>query len=181
MKGITSLKREKIKIRRLSSKDLSKVEEFQDFFNSLIKEDAMIQANKKVTLNEERKWLIEKLKEIKKKRTLTLVAENRKKIVGIAEIKLDWGRQNHVGHYGIMVRKEYRRRGLGKCLTAEVLKLAKKELRPPPKIVRLSVYAENKPAIELYKKFGFREVARIPKQGKFQNKLVDEIIMLLDL
>jgi ribosomal protein S18 acetylase RimI-like enzyme len=61
----------------------------------------------------------------------------------------------------------------------EIIKLAKKELRPGLKIIRLSVYSNNKIAIALYKKYGFKEVAKIPKQIQYKGKLIDEIIMLL--
>jgi len=71
--------------------------------------------------------------------------------------------------------------GMGKYLMAEVIKLAKRELKPKPEIIRLSVFSNNKPAISLYRKIGFKEVGRIPKQIQYQGKLVDEIIMLLDL
>lgn len=171
----------KIKIRKISKRDLKNVKEFQDFINSLVEEDAMIQANKKMALKEEMAWLKDKLKQIKKKEVIALIAEDEGKIAGNAQIKLGWGRQTHVGDFGISIRKGYRRIGLGTYLTKEILKLAKKEFKPLPKIIRLSVYSANKLAIKLYKKFGFKKVATIPKQGKFQGKLVDEVIMLLDL
>lgn len=64
---------------------------------------------------------------------------------------------------------------------AEVLKLAKKELRPRPKIIKLSVYSKNKIAQNLYKKFGFKKVAKIPKQFQYKGKLLDEVIMIKEL
>ncbi|PIV12707.1 MAG: GNAT family N-acetyltransferase, partial [Candidatus Nealsonbacteria bacterium CG03_land_8_20_14_0_80_36_12] len=48
-----------------------------------------------------------------------------------------------------------------------------------PKIIRLSVFPTNKAAIGLYKKLGFKKVAKISKQIQYKGKLVDEIIMLL--
>jgi len=63
----------------------------------------------------------------------------------------------------------------------EILKLAKKELKPKPKIIRLSVFSTNKPAISLYKKIGFKIVAKIPKQISYKGKFIDEVIMLLCL
>ncbi len=68
--------------------------------------------------------------------------------------------------------------GLGKFLTQEVIKLAKKELKPAPKIIKLEVYVNNKPAIGLYKKMGFKIVAKIPKQIQYKGKLIGEYIML---
>lgn len=63
----------------------------------------------------------------------------------------------------------------------ETIKLAKKELKPKPRIIRLSVFANNKPAIGLYRKIGFKKVASVPKQLQYKGRLIDEIIMLLYL
>ena len=109
-----------------------------------------------------------------------LAAEYDDKIIGTTGIDLDRWRKDHVGNFGITVRQGYRGIGLGKFLMAEILKLAKKELKPKPKIIRLSVYPNNKPAIALYKKFGFKIAANIPKQIQYKGKLINETIMLLD-
>ena len=52
---------------------------------------------------------------------------------------------------------------------------------PKPKMMRLSVLETNKRAMDLYKKFGFKTVARIPKQILIKRKLVDEIVMLKEI
>jgi ribosomal protein S18 acetylase RimI-like enzyme len=169
---------EKIKIREISKEDLKNVKRFQDFINSLVEEEAMIKMNKKATLKEEIEWLKGKLKQIKNKKEVALIAESEDKIIGNTQIGLDRGRQEHIGDFGIAIRKGFRNIGLGTYLAKEVIKLAKKELKPRPKIIKLSAYATNKPAIEFYENLGFKEVARIPKQGKIKGKLVDEIIML---
>ena len=168
-------------IRRLSQKDLKNAKKFQGFVNSLIEEGAQILFDKKFSLEEERKWLEEEFKNIKNSRTVFLVAEHEDKVISIANVDLNKGRQNHTGILGVSIRKEYRRIGLGTYLIAEILKLTKKELKPKPKIIRLSVFPTNKPAIKLYKKFGFKEVARIPKQIQYKGKLIDEIVMLKEL
>ena len=174
-------KGKKIKIREISKRDLKNVRKFQDFINALIEEKAMVQMNKKVGLKEEFLWLKEKLNQIKKKREVALIAEDKNKIVGNTQIRLNWGRHEHIGDFGTAIRNGYRRIGLGTYLTKEIIKLAKKELKPRPKIIRLSAYSINKPAIAFYKKLGFKEVARIPKQGKIKDKLVAEVIMLFEL
>jgi ribosomal protein S18 acetylase RimI-like enzyme len=87
------------------------------------------------------------------------------------------GRQNHVGNLEICIRDSYRGIGLGKYLTKKIIGLAKKNLRP--KFIRLSgVFSTNKLALALYKKLGFKKVARIPKQINYKGKLLDEIIMM---
>lgn len=178
---IKIFKDKKIKVRKVLKGDLKKIREFQDYINSLVKEKAMIKVNRKVTLKEEVEWLKEKLKLQKEHKEINLIAEDKNKIVGIAHIRLDWGRQSHVGNFGISIKKGYRKMGLGTYLAKEIIKLAKKELKPRPKIIRLSVYALNKSAIAFYEKLGFKEVAKIPKQVEIKGKLVDEIIMLKEI
>lgn len=172
---------ENIKIRKISQSDLKIIREFQKYINSLIEEGAMISLNKKKSRKEEEKWLKEELKNIKNKKQVMFIAEDNNKIVGISGIKLRRERQNHVGEFGISIRKEYRGIGLGKKLMAKVLKFARKELKPNPKIIRLSVFSGNKIAQNLYKKFGFKKVAKIPKQLQYKGRLLDEIIMIKEL
>ena len=170
-----------IKIREISKKDLKNAKKFQDFINSLVEEDAMVKLNKKQDLREKTEWLKDKLKQIKNKKEVALIAESEDKIVGNTQIGLDWGRQEHIGDFGIAIRKGYRNIGLGAYLAEEIIKLAKKKLEPKPKMIKLSAYATNKPAIKFYENLGFKEVARIPKQGKIKGELVAEVIMLLEL
>jgi len=168
----------KIKIDEISKKDLKIVREYLSYINSLVKEDAQILINKRLSLKEEREWIEREIKDAKKKKHVILVAKDGNKVVGIADIKLKAGRKNHVGILGISIRKGYRGIGLGKFLMKEILKLAKRKLKPKPKIILLSVFSTNNIAINLYKKFGFKKVAKIPKQYQYKGKLVDEIVMM---
>lgn len=169
---------QKITIRQLSKKDLRSVKHFRDFINAFVDEGAQIMMNKKVSLKEEAEWLKKTLENIKKRKTVFLIAEHNNTVVGTTGIDLDIWRRGHIGNLGITIKKGYRGMGLGSYLMKEIIKLAEKELRPRPKTIRLNVFLTNKPAIGLYKKCGFKIVARIPKQIKYEGKLVDEIIML---
>ena len=171
----------KITIRELSQKDIRKVKKFQDFINSFVEEDAKIAMNRKLSLREEREWMKDVLKKLKSRKEIFLFAEYDNKIIGTTSMELDRWRQSHIGNFGITIRNGYRRMGLGKYLMGKILKLARKELKPKPKIIRLSVYPNNKPAIKLYKKYGFKNAARIPRQIQYKGKLIDEIIMLREL
>ena len=168
----------KIIIRKLSKKDLRNVKKFQDFINSLIEEEAKIMFNERFSLKEEKRWMEEQLRKIKNQKTVFLIAEDNDIVVGTTGINLRIGRQSHVGEFGITIRKGYRGIGLGSYLADKIIKLAKKKLKPKPKIIRLNVFPTNKPAISLYRKFGFKKVAKIPKQISYLGKLIDEIIML---
>jgi len=173
-----SFSNRRVKIETLSPKDLSKARNFLIYINSLIEEDAQILLNKKLTLKEEKEWLKAKINNVKNKKEVILVAKDKNKIAGIAQIELKIGRANHVGELGISVGREYRGIGLGKYLMGEILKLAKTNLRPRPKIIRLSLLSTNKIAENLYQKMNFKIVGKIPQQLQYKGKLADEIIML---
>jgi ribosomal protein S18 acetylase RimI-like enzyme len=166
----------RIEIKTLSVKDLKRAKEFQDYINSLVEEDAQISRNKKVKLEEEEKWLRREIEEVRKRKRVVVIAEHMNKVVGICDARLKNGRRSHVAEIAISVKKEYRGIGLGKFLMKTVLKIAKDKLRPT--LFRLSVFSTNKIAQNLYKKLGFKEVARIPKQIQYKGKLVDEIVMM---
>ena len=170
-----------IKIRQLSKKDLINVKRLQDFINFLIEEGAQILFNRKFSIKEERNWIEKQLKRIRNYKTVLLIAEDNDKIVGTIGINLKIGRQSHIGEFGITIIKGHRGVGLGSYLIDKIIKLAKKELKPRPKFIRLNIFSTNKPAIELYKKFGFKIAAKIPKQFEFKRKLVNELIMLREI
>jgi len=175
---IKILNGKKVKIRKLSRNDLKNVKKFQDHINSLISEEAKILMKKKKSLKEEREWLKGKIKDVGNHKEVFLVAECDNKIVGTTGIGLHKEREEHVGEFGIVIRQGYRGIGLGKYLMGEILKMAKRELKPRPKVIRLSVYPNNKPAINLYKKMGFKIVAKIPKQIQYKGKLLGETVMI---
>ena len=63
---------------------------------------------------------------------------------------------------------------------SEVLKLAKKELLGL-KIFELEVYKINKPARVLYKKMGFKDIAKIPRAIQHKGKLEAEYLMMKEV
>lgn len=169
----------KIVIRKIQKSDIQKAKEFQSFINSLVEEDAKLLMNQKIKIKEEVKFLENILKTTKKKNRVFLLATCGNKIVGTVSVELERWRRNHIGKLGIAVRDGYRGIGLGKHLMSEVITLAKKDLKPRPKIIQLEVYANNKPAMNLYKKIGFKIVAKLPKQVQYKGKLVDDFTMVL--
>lgn len=171
----------KITIRKLARKDLKAAKKFQNYINSLIKEEAKILMKNKKTEREEKEWLEERLENVKKHKSVCLLAEENNQLVGLTSVKSGRERESHVAEFGISVRWGYRGMGLGSYLMKEVIKLAKRELVPKPKIIKLGVFANNEPAINLYKKMGFKRVAKIPDQIEYEGKLIDAIIMLLYL
>jgi ribosomal protein S18 acetylase RimI-like enzyme len=75
----------------------------------------------------------------------------------------------------MLVRKEFRRRGIGTGLLKTLLRDARKM---GIKVLKRSVMAGNTPAIKLYPKLGFKSCDRVCGASKYKNRYVDEIIMV---
>jgi len=169
----------KLTITPLSAKDLKCAKEYADFINSLIKEDAKILMNELQTVKQEKNWTIAAVKDVKNRKKVYLIARDGNKIVGNTSVELGRCKQNHIGKFGIAIRKEYRGIGLGKFLMAEVLNLAKKKM-PGIRLFRLEVFKNNKSGMALYKKMGFKTIARVPKHIQYKGRLIAEYIMIKD-
>lgn len=83
----------------------------------------------------------------------------------------------HVGELGIVVHRDHRGRGLGTALMADALAHARGIFR----LVRLSVFATNPRAAQLYVRFGFRPAGRIPHAIRRGDTFIDEDLMVLEL
>jgi len=170
----------KLSIEPLSAKDLKHAREYADLINSLVEDDAKISKNSRLTVKEEADWLKGTIKKIKERNYVFVIAKDEKKIVGSSGVELKKSREKHVGVFGIIIRDGYRGIGLGECLMGEALRLASKNLAGL-KIIRLEVMVNNKPAIGLYKKMGFKIVAKVPKQHQYKGKLIGEYIMIKEI
>jgi ribosomal protein S18 acetylase RimI-like enzyme len=162
-------------IRTFSKKDIKRAREFAYYLNSIIRERDFIAFNKPVTSQWERNALKDWLKERYAKKHVHIIAEQDRKIIGIADVRRRMGVIDHVTVMGISVRKEYRCIGIGSALMEECIKAAR---RMKAKILRLEVFSTNKRAIALYKRYGFKKVAAIPHQIQRKGKLISEIVML---
>ncbi|MDR2178912.1 MAG: GNAT family N-acetyltransferase [Synergistaceae bacterium] len=83
-----------------------------------------------------------------------LVAEVEGTVVGIAALQVSArARLRHTAEFGINVRADRQRHGIGKALMSALLDIADNWLKL--KRVELSVFTDNEPAIALYRKMGF--------------------------
>ena len=148
------------------------------FANSLVREKRKntslgILMDKPFSRKEEEKFLTGVLAGIRRNDIVSVTAEVAGKIVGNTDLR----RQRHIdvlhlGRLGIIVLKEYRRKGLGKLLMGTALERAE---RLGIRLVTLEVYASNEAALGLYRSMGFREFGRLPggiRQGTNQIDLV---------
>ncbi len=143
--------------------------------NSLVAEpDIKIIFTKKSTKKKEYEWLKSEIRNMKMKRSVFLLAEHNRRIIGSGGINKSGGVKIHTAYFGIGVLKYYRNLGIGTEMMKAIFEEAKKI---GVKIVRLEVFANNMHAIKTYKNFGFKTFGKLPN-GLYKNKkFIDEIYM----
>ena len=166
----------KITVREFKKSDLKRAGEFAAYMNSFNENDLLLSVGK-TNAKEEIEFLNGVLKRQKNKTGIYLIAEHNGKIIGTTDIDLMHGRAKHVAEFGIRIKDGYRGIGLGNYMMSEVMKRSIKKLKPTPKMFYLQAFAKNAPAIDLYKRMGFKLIARIPKEREYKGKLVDGVIM----
>ena len=148
-----------------------------NMINEMAKERNLgISINKKLTLKEEKEWLNGLKKSIKKKSKVALFVEIDEKVRGNSSVERKTFKCSHRAYVGITLSKEARSKGIGTVLMNEVINLAKKRMKGL-EIIELDVYEDNKRAQGLYKKLGFKRMARLPKFAKDRGKYKDTYYM----
>lgn len=79
--------------------------------------------------------------------------------------------------WGLYLQKEYRAQGISSNLFSELIGHAKDKVS----ILQLSVNIENKSAINLYKKYGFKIYGQENNAMYVNEKYIDEYLMCLEL
>ncbi len=161
------------------------LQQLTDFINKIAQEDAFLPYSPidKETLESESKFLASALTDGSTKKGSFVVAEVDGRIVGASDVRTQTrsrDRSKHVVVFGIIISKKYRGEGIGGHLITTVLDHAENFLEGI-KLVTLTAFAENEPAVNLYKKHGFVEVGKIPNALYRKNSYSDEIIMIKEL
>ncbi|HBJ6024369.1 TPA: GNAT family N-acetyltransferase [Clostridium perfringens] len=103
------------------------------------------------------------------------VAEENGKVIGLG-ILINHGnlRKKHVGVITLMVNSDYQNKGVGNLLMDKLINLSESL-----NIIRLElcVFRDNYKAINLYKKFGFKEERIKVKSALKNGEYIDEIMM----
>lgn len=135
--------------------------------------------NDKNSLGEVRKWLKEILRKMSKNDSLLIYAFSKDKTVGECSIERDVGPRDHIGKLGISVIHDYRKEGIGYELVSQALNLAKESLKMEKVI--LGVRKPNKPALNLYKKIGFKKYGELPGGYKISGNYFDRALMYKEI
>ena len=103
------------------------------------------------------------------------VAEENGKVIGLG-ILMNHGnlRKKHVGVITLMVNSDYQNKGVGSLLMDKLINLSESI-----NIIRLElcVFRDNYKAINLYKKFGFKEEGIKVKSALKNGEYIDEVMM----
>ena len=103
------------------------------------------------------------------------VAEENGKVIGLG-ILMNHGnlRKKHVGVITLMVNSDYQNKGIGSLLMDKLINLSESL-----NIIRLElcVFRDNYKAINLYKKFGFKEEGIKVKSALKNGEYIDEMMM----
>jgi L-amino acid N-acyltransferase YncA len=150
------------------------LDDFLEIINLLVEERADILRTERVSKEEEIDFLSKVLSRLEKDEMFYLVAEVDGKVVAVSEISKRGGYEKHVGVIGIAIRNGFRDLGIG----TEIMKtLVEQAQKMGLKVLTLSAFATNKPAIHVYEKVGFVQTGTIPKKHFKEGKYIDEIIL----
>lgn len=129
-----------------------------------------------LTIEQEREWLSNVLSD---NNMIMLVATHNNKIIGNTELRIgSLRKQRHWATLGITIVEKWRNMGLGTKLLNTLIELAKEN--DNIEIIALEVFADNKQAIALYEKLGFKKEAQIKNAFKLpQGRYINNIIMTL--
>lgn len=172
------IKNEKIfTIRQPLEKD---VEVLALYMNEISTEKTFVALQGEQTTKKETMDYITRIKKnIRNKKEICLLLFCKKELIGVADVALRQKIYEHIGNTSITIKKKFRGNGLG-ALLMERLLTESVHLVGIKKII-LQVFGNNKPAISLYEKIGFKEYGRLPKAIKWRGKYVDEILMYKDV
>ena len=110
---------------------------------------------------------------------LFLLAEHQRELAGALHFSNGGRERNqHVGSLGISVGAAWRRRGIGEALMRALIDWAR--ANPLIEKLGLAVFADNQPAIELYRKLGFEIEGRRLREYKLgPGRYADDLLMFL--
>jgi len=92
---------------------MSDVDHAMKFFNSVISETEFLRLDKKVTREEESKWIREAIHGMRKAKKIVIFAEINGSISGSGNVDRGEGAASHTGTLGISLRDRYTNKGIG--------------------------------------------------------------------
>jgi RimJ/RimL family protein N-acetyltransferase len=139
--------------------------------NSLVAEKAQITVTEKVTREKEREFFRELLLQLRADRVFFVVAVLGDQIIASSDLQIA-GEQT--GSIGLVVKSGFRGLGVG----TEILGVMSTHAKSVGiKVLSVTVFVTNTPAIRLYRKMGFVELAGSNRRLIRNGESVDEMTM----
>lgn len=155
--------------------------DFADMFSfacDIGAEDTYVTLDKPPTESEEHDFFDRMLSETEKKETIYIMAYVSGVFAGNGRVNRGKARHRHVGSMGISLRSAYRGEGIG----TELMKSLIDEARSLGlRLLTLSCFENNEPAIHVYEKLGFQKAGSIPEAIAYKGKYINEVHMFLPL
>lgn len=105
-----------------------------------------------------------------------LIAELGKEIVGVLNVDANSKKKmKHIGTFGVSLKKAHWGKGIGALFIQTMLNWAKSN--GVTRKMNLNVMANNKRAIKLYKKFGFKKEGVLKRDALINGKFYDAYLM----
>lgn len=133
----------------------------------------------KPSIDDEREWFENALKGIAEGNVVMLMAEVDSRVIGWCEVSRLAPKTpvDHRGELGICVKKEFRGRGVGESLIKGIIEKSRGKFE----VIELTVLSDNRKAIRLYEKFGFKKYGDRPGALKRAGRYFDDVLMDLKL
>jgi len=148
-----------------------------DYINTLSKERTFISfQGEEMSLEEEKKFLADKLKNIQEKKAVLLLAFHNDTLIANSAVQMKDKIEKHIGIFGISVAKAYRGEGVGRILMDTVIEQTKEHI-PQIELLTLSVFHNNGKACALYESFGFKKYGMLPGGVKLPDGYADHVYM----
>ena len=149
------------------------------YANTLIAEDTfMLLSGAPLTEEFEKKYVDDAIDAMHKGKKIHFIARIDGCLAASFEIRILPLRKSHAGEIGISLTKPCRGQGIGKkCMELLIWEAKKAGLR----LLTITCFAINTPALHMYKSLGFRKAGRIPGFLYYKGNYEDEVIMYLPL
>jgi cell volume regulation protein A len=162
----------KVTVRSFTKDDFEKV---RRFLNEMVKEEALIAIDERISPDKEKEMGTESIIKMNKGEMIMWVVEHENKIIGrtVAE-KMPRRERDNVS-LSFYIAKGFRDVGLGTSLLRMITEEALKTFKPQN--LYLTVYSANTKAIKLYEREGFEKVGVLPGWMRYGQDYLDRIYM----
>lgn len=141
-------------------------------------EDTFVAFDAPPTEDEEHDFFEKMIREVGEKESIYLMAYVKGAFAGNGRVNRGKGRHRHVGSIGISLRSAYRGEGIG----TELMKSLIDEARTLGlRLLTLTCFETNVPALHMYEKLGFQKAGVTPGAIAFKGQYIGEVHYYLPL